>query len=152
MQVIYSQGGQPRTVQAAEEAAWVEFYEGVHEPSLAAQLVDYIEASDDLQHTHAALLLKARRTLLLYQARQARNERIGQFVRAWFGLLPLFSRTVGVTRDIAVQCLPRVQTPLPQEPAIKRVRKIAAAKQAVVAQQAQYQAAVSGNAQTAQAA
>lgn len=119
-----------RTVAQAEEAAWIEFYEGVQDPALAAQLIQHFNTSADLQKSHAALHLKAKRSLQLAKAREERNQRIGHFVRALFGALfnavLIGRRAAADARDIAVECLPAPPVAMPQEPAVKRVRRMVA--------------------------
>lgn len=132
----------PRTVAQAEDEAWVGFYVAVEDPTVAAELIQHIDASEELRKTHAALYLMAKRSIQRAKARDVRNQRIGAFVRAVVGAvfnIPwMFGRrAANEAMDIAVECLPPMKVAVPAqpvEPAVKRVRKLATDKPAIATQ------------------
>jgi len=119
---------QSRTVIGTEEErAWVSFYQRVgKDTAIAAEVLAQLDADAEMKRTHLALYLCCRESLRLHRAREARNQRIGRFVR-WL-VSGLFVRLPASTRrafasgsDIAVACLPET----PAEPAVAQVRRLA---------------------------
>lgn len=110
-----------------EERAWVSFYRRAgKDPAIASEVLAQLDADVEMKREHLALYLCCRESLRLQQAREARHQRIGQFVRWLFG--GLFVRTPKVTgralrgaRDLAVACLPETSA----EPASTQVQRIA---------------------------
>lgn len=120
----------PRTkrfgVAFEEERAWVTFYQRVgHDVTIATEVLAQLESDPEMKRAHLALFLCCKESLRMHKARQARNRRIGQFVR-WLchGLFVVPSRALhrGLRRggDIAVECLPETV----KEPAAPQVRKL----------------------------
>ena len=116
-----------RTCIDTEEArAWVGFYRRVgHDPAIAAEVITELEADPEMKRAHLALYLCCRESLRLHQAREARNKRVGQFVRGLcHGLLvqPVLTlqRRLRHGRDMAVECLPEVA----KESAAAQVRRL----------------------------
>ena len=69
-------------IEFEEERAWVGFYKRVgRDPAIAAEVMAQLEADVDMKRTHLALYLCCKESLRVHKARQARNKRIGQFVR-----------------------------------------------------------------------
>ena len=52
-----------------------------NDPAIAAEVMAQLEADVDMKRTHLALYLCCKESLRVHKARQARNKRIGQFVR-----------------------------------------------------------------------
>ncbi|UEC01683.1 hypothetical protein [Burkholderia vietnamiensis] len=113
---------------AEEERAWVSFYQRARrDPAIAAEVLQQLDGDAEMKREHLALYLCCRESLRLHKAREARNQRIGQFVRWLLGGLfvrgPLATRrALGRGGDIAVACLPEA----PAEPAAAQVQQLAA--------------------------
>ena len=113
-------------IEFEEERAWVGFYKRVgRDPGIAAEGMAQLEADVDMKRTHLALYLCCKESLRLHKARQARNKRIGQFVRG-LGQALLVRPMLGLRMrlrhggDIAVECLPDTR----KEPALQQVRRL----------------------------
>jgi hypothetical protein len=109
-------------VEFEEERAWVSFYRRVrHDATLATEVLAQLEADAEMKRTHLALVLCCKESLRDHKAREARNKRIGQFVR-WLclGLLSAPRRALRRGVDIAVECLPETG----KEPAVRQVRRL----------------------------
>lgn len=110
-----------------EERAWVSFYRRAgKDPAIATEVLAQLDADAEMKREHLALYLCCREALRLQQAREARNQRIGQFVRWLFrGVFvrtpKVTGRALGRARDIAVACLPETDA----EPASTQVQRIA---------------------------
>lgn len=109
-----------------EERAWVGFYQRVgRDPAIATEVMAQIESDPELKRTYLALYLCCKESLRRHKVRQARNKRIGQFVR-WLchGLFvrPLcgLQKVLSHGSDIAVEFLPEVV----KEPALAQVRRL----------------------------
>jgi len=116
-----------RSIEAEEARAWVGFYRrAAADPEIAAEVLAQLESDPEMKRTHLALYLRCRESLRRDQARQARNQRIGQFVR-WLGHAVLIQPLAGLRRslrhgaDMAVACLP----PAVEEPAQAQLRRLA---------------------------
>jgi len=120
----------PRTkrfgVAFEEERAWVTFYRRVgHDVAIATEVLAQLESDPEMKRAHLALYLRCKESLRMHKARQARNKRIGQFVR-WLchGLFvapaQALRRALHLGGDIAVECLPETV----KEPAVPQVRKL----------------------------
>jgi hypothetical protein len=110
-----------------EERVWVGFYRRVgRDPAIATEVMAQLESDPEMKRSHLALYLCCRESLRQHKVRQARNKRIGQFVR-WLchGLfvksLRGLQRALRHGRDIAVECLPETA----KEPAVAQVRRLA---------------------------
>jgi hypothetical protein len=109
-------------VEFEEERAWVSFYRRVrHDATLATEVLVQLEADAEMKRTHLALVLCCKEALRAHKARQARDKRIGQFVR-WVchGLFAVPVRMLRRGGDIAVECLPETG----KEPAVRQVRRL----------------------------
>ncbi|MDO8943163.1 MAG: hypothetical protein Q7U75_08250 [Desulfobacterales bacterium] len=113
-------------IEFEEERAWVGFYKRVgRDPAIAAEVMAQLEADAVMKRTHLALYLCCKESLRVHKARQARNKRIGQFVRR-LGHALLVQPMLGLrTRlrhggDIAIECLPDTR----KEPALQQVRRL----------------------------
>jgi len=108
-----------------EEKVWIGFYRRVGNPAIAAEVMHQLESDPEMKRTHLALYLRCKESLRTQKGRQARNKRIGQFVR-------MLSNTVFVTPasailrllrhggDMAVECLPEVR----KDPAVRQVSRL----------------------------
>ena len=119
------------SIEHEEEKAWIAFYRRVgHDAALATEVLAQLDSDPLMKRNHLALYLGCKESLRTYKARQARNKRIGQFVR-WLcnGLVAhLFvqwpntlRRSLSRGRDIAVACLPATVN----EPAMAHARQLA---------------------------
>lgn len=115
----------PRSRRFEEERTWVTFYRRVgHDAALAGEVLSQLEADPEMKRDHLALYLCCKESLRNHKARQARNKRVGQFVR-WLchGLFvkPALALRRGLHRggDLAVECLPTAT----REPAVPQVRR-----------------------------
>lgn len=109
-----------------EERAWVGFYHRVgRDPAIATEVMAQIESDPEMKRTYLALYLCCKESLRQHKVRQARNKRIGQFVRwlchgllvrPWHGLQQVLRHG----SDIAVEFLPEVV----KEPALAQVRRL----------------------------
>lgn len=113
-------------VEFEEERAWVSFYRRVgHDVTSATEVLAQLDADLEMKRAHLALYLCCKQSLRMHKARQARNKRIGQFVR-WLcrGLFVVpaqaVGRSLGRGGDLAVECLPETV----KEPATPQVRKL----------------------------
>ena len=114
-------------ISVEEERAWVSFYQRARrDPAIAAEVLQQLDADGEMKREHLALYLCCRESLRLHKAREARNQRIGQFVRwllrGFFVHAPSATRrAIGRGGDIAVACLPEVSA----EPATAQVEQLA---------------------------
>jgi len=113
-----------------EERAWVDFYRRVgREPAIATEVLAQLDNDPEMKRAHLALYLRCRQSLRTQQLRQARHQRIGQFVR-WLchGLfvapVQALHRAWTFGGDLAAECLPE-RIPVPVEPAPRPHRKVA---------------------------
>lgn len=106
----------PRTrrpgVEFEEERAWITFYRRVgQDTAIATEVLAQLEADPEMKRSHLALYLCCKESLRMHEALQARNKRIGQFVR-WLchGLFiapaRALLRALHLGSDLAVECLP----------------------------------------------
>ncbi|CAM3392339.1 hypothetical protein [Acidovorax anthurii] len=123
-----------RTIAQEEERAWVSFYRRAKDATIASEVLEQLEADPEMKRDHLALYLCCREALRLQQAREARQQRIGQFVRWLFG--GLFMRAPKAARDLAVACLPETRV----EPANAQVQRMIAKNPKVRASRAAFQA------------
>ena len=115
------------SLESEEERAWVGFYQRVgRDPAIASEVLAQLESDPEMKRSHLALYLFCRESLRQHKARQARNNRIGQFVRRL--CTELFIRPLrGLQKlwrhgsDIVVECLPDVA----KEPAVAKARRLA---------------------------
>ena len=124
----------PRTkrpsIEHEEERAWVSFYKRVgNDLALATEVLAQLDADPDMKRTHLALYLCCKESLRTHKARQARNKRIGLFVR-WlcselFVQWPnAWRRSLRQGGDIAVECLPDTAKDVGKEPALAKTRQL----------------------------
>ena len=114
-------------VEFEEERAWVSFYRRVRaDVAIATEVLAQLEANLESKRAHLALYLCCKESLRMHKVRNARNKRIGQFVR-WLChgafIVPLqgLRRGLRTGGDIAVECLPEPG----KEPAVHQVCRLA---------------------------
>jgi hypothetical protein len=123
------------SIEHEEERAWVSFYKRVgNDLALATEVLAQLDSDPDMKRSHLALYLCCKESLRTHKARQARNKRIGQFVR-WFcsGLfMQLFvqwpnawRRSLSQGGDIVAECLPQTEKDVGKEPALVKARQLA---------------------------
>lgn len=111
------------SIETEEERAWIGFYQRVgRDPVIANEVLAQLESDPEMKRTHLALYLGCKESLRRHKARQARNLRIGLFVRRLcHGLFvrPWRSLQSGLRdgSDLAVECLPQVT----KEPAVAQI-------------------------------
>ncbi|HQV14289.1 MAG TPA: hypothetical protein PK620_05195 [Denitromonas sp.] len=133
------------SLESEEERTWVGFYQRVgRDPAIASEVLTQLESDPEMKRSHLALYLCCKESLRQHKARQARNKRIGQFVR-WLciGLFiePLRNllRMWRQSSDLAVECLPEVG----KEAAVPQVRRLVRKGEFATARTAFEQQAVS---------
>ena len=99
-------------IESEEERTWVEFYRRVRSDAvLAAEVLAQLDKDAEMKRTHLALFLTCKETIRREKAREARNKRIGYFVR-WLAHVLLVQPLNGLralggsSRDIAIEMLP----------------------------------------------
>lgn len=104
-------------IETEEEHTWVEFYRRVRSDAvLAAEVLAQLDKDAEMKRNHLALFLTCKETIRREKAREARNRRIGYFVR-WLAhvllVQPLQSLRAlgGTSRDIAIEMLPEPSSP-----------------------------------------
>ena len=120
---------QPRRsgVEFEEDRAWVSFYRRVRaDVAIATEVQAQLEADPESKRTHLALDLRCKESLRMHKVRNARNKRIGQFVRwrchgAFIVPLQGLRRGLRLGGDIAVEGLPEPG----KEPTVPQVRRLA---------------------------
>lgn len=114
------------TIESEEERAWVGFYRRVgRDPAIAAEVIAQFESDAEMKRAHLALYLSCKESLRLHKAQQARDKRIGQFVRSLSQALfarPLLALRARLLRGqaLAIECLPEAR----REPALRQVRRL----------------------------
>ena len=113
----------------AEDRAWQQLYARVHNPCIAAELLEYFQGDPEAKRANLGLFMLAKETVRTHELARERQERIGHFVRTALDTIFIgpfrFVRSVFTGgRNIAVEMLP----PLPAKvvklvkPARPRVR------------------------------
>jgi hypothetical protein len=115
------------TLAREEERVWVGIYRRVRSDAFTArEVLAQLEHDPEMKSMHLGLYLCCKESLRLHKAREARNQRIGQAVRALcqavFARPSVGARTkLAHARDLMVECLPVGSSP---EPAIKQARRL----------------------------
>lgn len=113
-------------IEFEEERLWVGFYRRVgRDAAVAAEVMAQLEADAEMKCSHLALYLCCKESLRVHKARQARDKRVGQFVRGVVRMLfvrPLLGLHARLRRGggIALECLPETR----KEPALQQVRRL----------------------------
>jgi hypothetical protein len=115
----------PNRRTAEEDRAWAQLYASVGQAATAEEVVKQLDADVPARHCHLALYLRARTTLRERKAIEARNQRIGAFVRSVVAFLVigpfgLLRSMLSSGSDVAVEMLP----PARRDPAKVRVRSL----------------------------
>jgi hypothetical protein len=117
-----------------EEKAWISFYRRVgNDLALATEVLTQLDSDPEMRRAHLALYLCCKESLRAHKTRQARNKRIGQFVR-WLGnglFTQLFVQWPNTLRrslrhggDLAVECMPQTEKDIGKEPALAKARQL----------------------------
>ncbi len=70
------------TIDIEEQRAWVGFYRRVgRDAALAAEVMAQLDGDPEMKRRHLALYLSCKQSLRVHKARQARDKRIGQWLR-----------------------------------------------------------------------
>ncbi len=70
------------TIDIEEQRAWVGFYRRVgRDVALAAEVMAQLDGDAEMKRRHLALYLSCKQSLRVHKARQARDKRIGQWLR-----------------------------------------------------------------------
>jgi hypothetical protein len=106
---------------ADEERAWSQLYAAIHQASAAKEVVEQLDADQQSKRNHLALYIRAKTTLREQKAIDARNQRIGSFVRQALTVLVvapigLLRNVLSTSMGVAVAMLP----PVRREPAKAR--------------------------------
>ena len=115
----------PHRRTAEEDRAWAQLYASVGQAATAEEVVKQLDADAPARHCHLALYLRARTTLRERKVIEARNQRIGAFVRSVVAFLVigpfrLLRSMLSSGSDAAVEMLP----PARRDPAKVRVRSL----------------------------
>lgn len=108
----HAHGSQRRYVE--EDRAWSQLYTAIGHPSTAEEVVKQLEADPQAKRTHLALYIRAKTTLREQKAVDARNQRIGSFVR-WvltsvvLGPFRWLRAARSVAAGVAIEALPPVR-------------------------------------------
>ncbi len=116
----FDPGSNRRT--ADEDRAWAQLYASVGQASTAEEVVKQLDADNEARRSHLALYLRAKTTLRERRIADARNQRIGAFVRSVVtivvvGPFRLLRSLLSTGSDVAVEMLP----PARRDPAKARV-------------------------------
>jgi hypothetical protein len=108
-----------------EEKAWRGFYQRVTNPDIAVEILHQLDADEEMKRSHLALYLCCKETLRTAKSRQARNKRIGQFVRLLAEKLCVapwraIKRWLRNGGEVVVECLPEVR----REPAVHQAERL----------------------------
>jgi hypothetical protein len=104
-----------------EDRAWAQLYAAIHQPSAAEEVVKQLDADAQSKRNHLALYIRAKTTLREQEVSEARNQRIGAFVRRTLtlvvmGPLRCVTKAYVAIREVVVATMP----PAPKEPAAAR--------------------------------
>jgi hypothetical protein len=110
---------------AEEDRAWTHLYRRAGEQAVAAEVVQHLDSDAEAKRSHLALYLRCKETLRKQKATQARNQRIGGFVRQMMAILVIGPfRALGVFLrfggGVALEMLPRTR----REPAATRMQQL----------------------------
>lgn len=108
-----------------EDRAWAQLYAAIHQPSAAEEVVKQLDADAQSKRNHLALYIRAKTTLREQKVSEARNQRVGAFVRTVLTFLVmgpprLVTKVYVALRDVAVAAMPPAQ----KEPAAARARRL----------------------------
>ncbi|AEF88751.1 hypothetical protein DelCs14_1722 [Delftia sp. Cs1-4] len=114
------------SVERQEEKTWVDFYpQARSDAALAEEILAELERDETLRRRHRGLYLCCQRCIRLHENREARNRRIGRFVRSLFSALFIAFPKAALAalrsgRNLAVACLPEAE----ENPAERQVRRL----------------------------
>jgi hypothetical protein len=122
----FNPGSNRRT--ADEDRAWAQLYASVGQAATAEEVVKQLDADAEARRSHLALYLRAKTTLRERRVADARNRRIGAFVRSVAAIvvagplhmLRLLRSLLSTGSDVAMEMLP----PARRDPAKVRVNAL----------------------------
>ena len=96
---------------ADEDRAWAHLYASVRQASTAEEVVSQLDADGEARRSHLALYVRAKTTLRERRIADARNQRIGAFVRSVVAIVVVspfrqLRSLLSSGRDVAVEMLP----------------------------------------------
>ena len=99
---------------AEEDRAWALLYASVGQACTAKEVVKQLDADAEARHSHLALYLRAKTTLRERSIAEARNQRIGAFVRSAVAIVVvgpfrLLRSLLSTGGDVAVDAFPGMQ-------------------------------------------
>ena len=108
-----------------EDRAWAQLYAAIHQPSAAEEVVKQLDADAQSKRNHLALYIRAKTTLREQKVSEARNQRVGAFVRMALSLVVMgpvrfVARAYVAIRDVVLAAMPPAQ----KEPATARARRL----------------------------
>jgi hypothetical protein len=108
---------------AEEDRAWAQLYAAIHQPSAAEEVVKQLDADAQSKRNHLALYIRAKTTLREQKVSEARNQRVGAFVRMALTIMVMgpvrfAAKAYVAVRDVALAAMPPAQ----KEPATARAR------------------------------
>ncbi len=117
-------------IEYEEERIWIGFYRRVrNDAGLAVEILSQLDADPPRKQAHLGLYLSCRQSLRSHKARQARNKRVAQFVRALLSSLYVrlfeqwpqaLQRSWQHSGDFAVETLPESA----KEPALAKAGQL----------------------------
>lgn len=111
------------SVASEEDRTWIAFYRRVgRDPATAAEIMAQLDADSEMKRDHLALYLCCRQSVRIHRERQARDKRIGRFVRHvlhCIGTRPLVALRFALHRgaELMTACLPTGTREPPSRPA-----------------------------------
>jgi hypothetical protein len=109
----------PEGVDRQEQQTWARFYPQARcDATLAEEILNELERDDVLRRRHRGLYLSCQRCVRLHALRQARNQHVGQLVRAVVGWIAITApqavyRGLRQAGQLLLACLPQQEE---QEP------------------------------------
>ena len=107
-----------------EEKVWSGFYRKVHDPAVAADLMEQLDADSEVKARHLGLYLRCRQTLRRAKVRRARARAVVEVTRSVASILVV--APVRFLRNLLMfaGAVSMAWLPTANEPAIRQMRKI----------------------------
>lgn len=110
---------------AEEDRAWSYLYRDANDPSVAAEVIEHLDAHPDVRCAHTALYLRCKRTVRHQRTQEARVRVIASAIRLamTYVVVKPFHAIRSLLRagtDVAAESLPQTRN----EPAVRRVRRL----------------------------
>lgn len=107
-----------------EERVWAGFYRKVHDPAVAADLMEQLDADGEVKARHLGLYLRCRQTLRREKVRRARVRAVAELMRRVASILVVAPVRLLQNLLMFVGAVGMASLPTPNEPAIRQMRKI----------------------------